>query len=240
MVKNDHPVFSFSSYSIDKIDTIYYNNVYQMEHILGGDILQSIENLFLFKGLNKADIDVIISHLPTPEKFSKGEEIYNHSKFNQAIGIILSGKAEAVDGGLLKRSFVAGDVFGAAALFGNEDSYISRIIAKSDLEIQFIDENMLKGLFKSYPDTAVNYIEFLSQRVRFLNRRINLFSRKGASAKLYQFLSENADKNNTYIADNMSKLAALTSIGRTSLYRAMDELTEAKMIEKCGTAIIVK
>lgn len=140
----------------------------------------------------------------------------------------------------MKRSFVKGDVFGAAALFGNEDSYISRIIAKSELQIQFIDEDILKGIFKKYPDTAVNYIEFLSQRVRFLNRRINLFAQKSAAAKLYQFLSENADENNTYIADNMSKLAALTSIGRTSLYRAIDELTEAKMIEKCGMSIIVK
>ena len=211
-----------------------------MEHILGGDILQSIENLFLFKGLDKAETAMIISALPSPEKFGKGEEIYNYSKFNKAIGIILSGKAEAIDGSLLKRSFVKGDVFGAAALFGNEDSYISRIIAKSELQIQFIDEDILKEIFKKYPDTAINYIEFLSQRVRFLNRRINLFSQKSAAAKLYQFLSENADENNTYIADNMSKLAALTSIGRTSLYRAVDELTEAKMIEKCGMSIIVK
>ncbi|MCH5315585.1 MAG: Crp/Fnr family transcriptional regulator [Eubacterium sp.] len=202
--------------------------------------MQGIENLFLFKGLSNEEIAMIITVLPKPQKFIKGEEIYNHRKFNKAIGIILSGKAEAIDGALLKRSFVKGDVFGAAALFGNEESYISKIVAKSDTEIQFISEDILEDLFKRYPETAVNYIEFLSQKVRFLNKRINLYSQKTASAKLYQFLTENADENNTYTGANMSKLAALTSIGRTSLYRAIDELTEAGMIEKSGTTIIVK
>lgn len=202
--------------------------------------MQNIENLFLFNGLEKNEINMIVSSLPAPQKFSKGEEIYNHTAFKKAIGIILSGKAEAVDGGLLKRSFVKGDVFGAAALFSGDDSYISRIIAKSEVEIQFIGEDVLKDIFVDYPETAINYIEFLSQRVRFLNRRINLYAQKGASSKLYQFLTENADENNIYNADNMSKLAALTSIGRTSLYRAIDELTEAEMIEKCGTTIIIK
>lgn len=201
--------------------------------------MQTIEKLFLFNGLSKEDADRIIASLPEPQKFGKGEEIYNHSNFSKAIGMILSGKAEAIDGGLLKRSFVSGDVFGAAALFGSESSYVSRIVAKSDLVIQFIDEERLREIFNQYPTAAVNYIEFLSQRVRLLNEKINLFAQKGASAKLYRFLSENADENNTYIADNMSKLAARTSIGRTSLYRALDELIEAKMIKKCGTKIIV-
>ena len=202
--------------------------------------MYSIEELFLFNGLEKAQINEIISLLDAPISFDKGTEIYNGSSFTKAIGIILSGKAEAFDEVLLKKSFVQGDIFGVAALYSDEQEYISRIVAASQCKIQFICEDMLNNIFKTYPITASNYIAFLSGRIRFLNKKIKLFTCKGVSAKLYQFLSENADESNAVEISNMSRLAKMTSIGRTSLYRAVEELTESGMIEKFGSKFIIK
>lgn len=202
--------------------------------------MYSIEELFLFNGLEKAQVNEIISLLDAPISFDKGTEIYNGSSFTKAIGIILSGKAEAFDEVLLKKSFVQGDVFGVAALYSDEQEYISRIVAASQCEIQFICEDTLNNIFRDYPITASNYIAFLSGRIRFLNKKIKLFTCKGVSAKLYQFLSENADESNAVEISNMSRLAKMTSIGRTSLYRAVEELTEAGMIEKFGSKFIIK
>ena len=202
--------------------------------------MYNIENLFLFNGLERAQINEIISLLDAPVHFNKGAEIYSNSKFSKAIGVILSGKAEAFDEVLLKKSFVQGNIFGVAALYCNEEEYISRILAVTECEIQFISEHTLNDMFKKYPITASNYIAFLSGRIRFLNEKIKLFTCKGVSAKLYQFLSENADDNNIVEISNMSRLAKMTSIGRTSLYRAVDELTKAGMIEKFGSKFRVK
>ncbi len=202
--------------------------------------MYSIENLFLFKGLEKAQINEIISLLDAPVYFDKGTEIYNGSSFSRAMGIILSGKAEAFDEVLLKKSFVQGDVFGVAALYCDDEEYISRIVAVTECEIQFIFEDTLNDIFKTYPITASNYIAFLSGRIRFLNKKIKLFTCKGVSSKLYQFLSENADESNAVEISNMSRLAKMTSIGRTSLYRAVEELTDAGMIEKFGSRFIIK
>lgn len=202
--------------------------------------MYNLENLFLFNGLTEAQIHKIISSLPECGHCKKGTEIYNNNKFEKAMVIILSGKAEAFDDNLLKKSFGEGDAFGVAALFGNEISYISRIVTKSECTVQYISEDMLNEMFAEYPITAVNYITFLSDKIRLLNKKIRLFTCKSAAARLYQYLTENADNNNTVRINNMSKLAKLTSIGRTSLYRAVNELIDAGMIEKCGSEFIIK
>lgn len=199
-----------------------------------------LKDLFLLKGLSEEEKREVISSFPPSVTYKKGAEIYTNDKFDKAMVIILSGRADALDERLLKKSFCEGDSFGVAALFGNEGGYISRIVAKSDCTVLFIDEAMLRQIFTYYPVTAVNYITFLSGKVRFLNRKITLFTCKSVSARLYQYLSENANDKNEIEIDNMSKLARLTSIGRTSLYRAVDELIEGDMIEKSGSKFIIK
>ena len=203
-------------------------------------LMYSLDNLFLFDGLEEPQIKKIILSFDAPVCFEKGAEIYSKTSFRKAMGIIVSGKAEALDDTLLKKSFVQGDVFGVATLFNSERDYVSKIVAKSECQIQFIDEEALKRIFEEYPCTAANYIAFLSGRIRFLNEKIRLFTCKSASAKLYEYLSENADENNEIEISNMSRLAKMTSIGRTSLYRAVDELVDSKMIERFGNKFKVR
>lgn len=202
--------------------------------------LYSIKDLFLFKGLSKEETQSVISALPDAVTFQKGEEIYSQNEFRRALGVIESGSAEAFDEDLLKRTFGEGDVFGAAAMFCGDSDYVSRITAKTDCTIRFIGEDALNAMTERYPVIAKNYIAFLSDRVRFLNKKINLFTCKGASARLYRYLSENADRSGSVEVNNMARLARLTSIGRTSLYRAVDELIGAGVIEKNGTQFIIK
>ncbi len=202
--------------------------------------LYSLKNLFLFNGLSKEKIESVISSLPDAVTFKKGEEIYSQNEFRRALGVIVSGSAEAFNGDLLKRTFGEGDVFGAAALFCSDSSYVSRITAKTDCTIRFIGEDTLTAMTEQYPVIAKNYIAFLSDRVRFLNKKIELFTCKGAAARLYRYLSENADPAGIVEIKNMARLARLTSIGRTSLYRAVDELIGAGVIEKNGTQFIIK
>lgn len=204
------------------------------------DKMYAIENWFLLNNLSKDAKTEIIGCLKKPKAYKKGETIYSEKSFLKAIGLIVSGRATAFGENVLKKTFHEGDTFGAAALFGNEEQYISRIVAKTDCEILFADEKELRTLFNKYPEMSINYISFLSERVRLLNKKISLFTCKGAPVKLYRYLSDNADENNTVKIVNMTSLAKSTSIGRTSLYRAMDELTENGIIERNGSTITIK
>ena len=44
-------------------------------------------------------------------------------------------------------------------------------VGKTDAKILFISEKKLKSIFLKYPQASINYIEFLSDKVRFLNKK---------------------------------------------------------------------
>ena len=202
--------------------------------------MYNIENLFLFDGLSEKEKKEIVASLDNRICYKKGEAVYNADCFENALGIILEGTAEAVSDSVTERSFGEGDVFGAASMFGAGEKYISKIVTKTSCTILFIGQDKLGEIFKKYPAVSLNYITFLSGRIRFLNQKIKLYTCKGAAQKLYLFLRSNADENNIVKISDMKSLARMTSIGRTSLYRAMDELTENGLVERNNQIIRVK
>ncbi|MBO5211349.1 MAG: Crp/Fnr family transcriptional regulator [Clostridia bacterium] len=154
--------------------------------------------------------------------------MYSNNRFKSAIGYIIKGTATAVSDNKNRahlKTFSKGMSFGAAALFGGNDCYISEITAKTDLEVLFITENELTFLFEKYPQTAINYITFLSERVRFLNKKLNVVSCSGTENTVLKYLTSLADQNgeiNNF--KNMSLVSKSLGISRASLYRALSDL----------------
>lgn len=184
---------------------------------------------YLFQGEKQA-VDSI--KLNNPVTFHKGEIIYDENQFRKCIGIVLSGKAKACtlgSDGILSY-FVTGSVFGAAALFGENKDYISRIEAVKDCVVQFIEQEALTDIFKKFPGVAVNYISFLSSRVRFLNQRLSIMMRDGAEGKIYAFLVKHKETYGEDYGGKMTGLAASLGIGRTTLYRGIENLENRKLI----------
>ena len=87
---------------------------------------------------------------------------------------------------------------------------------------------------------AAAYIAFLSGRVRFLNEKIALFTEDSARQRVYRWLCANCgEKGSLPKGLSMTKLAAGLSMGRTSLYRALEELENAGLIVRDGKRIEV-
>ena len=131
------------------------------------------------------------------------------------------------------RSLTKGDVFGAASLFGQWEEGMSSVIATSNAEVYYLAENSLKILIGKLPQVAINYIEFLAGRIRFLNNKVDTFSAKGAEKKLLEYFVSLADHNGEVkLSVSMAELSRRLKIGRTSLYRAFSTLIEQKQIRK--------
>lgn len=199
-----------------------------------------LEALFLFKNMEELPD---LTQLPPPTSYARGESIYAPEDYPKALGVVLRGRAEAVsarrDTAMLT-SFTAGTVFGAAALFGGE-GYVSCIRATTDCRVQFLPESLLRQWFMTYPQMALNYIAFLTDRVRFLNGKIAVYTCEGAAGKLYGWLCGNCDAKGELPKLSMTKLAATLNIGRTSLYRAMDELEEKHLLlRKDGKVCVIR
>lgn len=175
-------------------------------------------------------------------RFSRGDTICDPATAGRALGIVLEGRAEAVAPTREKAVlavFGPGGIFGAAALFGG-DGYVSRIRAVTACAVVLLPEELLRQWFQRCPQMAVNYIGFLSSRVRFLNGKIAIFTQDSAQHRLYRWLRANCDEWGRLPEKlSMTKLAGTLSMGRTSLYRAMEELAEAGLIVRDGKRIEV-
>ena len=162
-------------------------------------------------------------------QYQKDELIFGEEASYQ-LGILLSGKAVAVcsegDKSALK-SFGEGEVFGAAGVFCKDSkSPFSKVKAASSCRVLFLDRGCIEKLIKSNPERAIKYIEFLSCRVEFLNKRIATFTSNQAVRRLAKYILENAD----FVGNEDISFAALArslDISRASFYRAKAELEES-------------
>lgn len=192
------------------------------------------EEFFLFEGLSEKEIISIKNSFECPVAFKKGEVIYSATHFSSALGYVLSGKAVAVtDNGhnLHMRTFEKGCCFGVAALFGGDKKYVSTITAASDTKVLFITEENLREIFSKYPKTAINYIEFLSDKIRFLNKKISVISCGSAEDTVLKYLlSVRNGENIAEIPKSMTLLAKSLGLGRATLYRCLENLEKDGII----------
>lgn len=198
-------------------------------------------NCFLFDGLTKEQLDFVSQNLSKPVKIERGDEIYK----NGCIGIINSGKAEVnrnnTNGGKLTiRNMKTGDVFGVASMFGEWQNGLSSITATTDCVVTYVCENTLKELMLKIPQISINYISFLSDRIRYLNLRIDTFGADNVEHKIYEFLCSASDENGNVNLDfGMAELARRLKIGRTSLYRSLDVLEGQNLIKRNKNNFVV-
>ena len=107
-------------------------------------------------------------------------------------------------------------------------------------EVLFIGEELLLELFSKHPQIAVNYTRFLSERIRFLNGKLGLFTKNDAESRVYEFLRKNsAPCGEVAYTGSMALLARNLGLGRTSLYRALDSLEHKHIITREGGKIKV-
>lgn len=175
--------------------------------------------------------------------YDKGDVIYSKTCFKRSLGIILDGTVkvykESSDGHcILFNTLCRGDMFGAAALFNEEKEYVTELRAARSCRVIFFSQRLITRGIERDSRFAENYIKYLSDRVRFLNKK--LFSLTGGTAeqRLSQYLLDNLCEDELRTLPlSMTQLSSELNISRASLYRAFDSLIESGVIEKSGRKI---
>jgi CRP-like cAMP-binding protein len=125
------------------------------------------------------------------------------------------------------------DIFGAATVFFSEREAVSTVSAQTKCRILFIERSVLEKVMKNDFAVSSAYIAFLSERICFLNRKITGFTAKSADAALAGYLLR-AVGDTGVLTVNMSRMASILGIGRTTLYRAVDTLEQEGAIAYDG------
>ena len=208
--------------------------------------MNTIDNFFSHPLFKDADPLVLSEALDSAGceriKYKSGEWIFSSKKNENKIGFIEKGKAvvfsEDAERSVILRNLYPGDVFGVSTVFSSSDGFVSNIIAKSPCTIQFIDANLLKKLLEEDKNIMFNYIQFLSQKIRMLNKKIACFTAGSSEKRLYFYLEGLASKDGILELDvSMITLSEMLDIGRASLYRAFDKLEKDGFIIKEGKKI---
>ncbi len=208
-------------------------------------IYDTIYNMFLFRNTD----EILIKKVMEDERFylkkySSGEVIYDQTKFQRALGIILKGSAKitTVDSpkAIYLKTINAGSVFGVASLFGSNTEYVTQIIAKGAATACFFSQSLINDIINSNSNAALNYIQFLSDRIRFLNQKISAFTSGSAESRLAQYIAELPETEGIVtLTSGIKQLSDSLDIGRASLYRAFKTLESKKCIQRDGKNITI-
>jgi CRP-like cAMP-binding protein len=220
-----------------------------MERITKSDFDRELDLLRQVKLFDGVDESILSSLLYSGGiemiKYAAGEAIFSPSDKSKKAIIFLSGTAEAytADEGrsLLLRTFTGGNVVGISNLF-SQDDFASRVIAVKKCEVLEISAENFGKILESDKRAMYNFVVFLSGKIRYLNRKIVTLTAGSAERRLAYFLDTSIPEGKTDAAEitiQMNSLCEMLNLGRASLYRAADRLTEEGFIKRDGKTIVV-
>ncbi len=206
----------------------------------------TLGDFFLFKGLDSVELDTVEGNLSETVTYAKGQHLYDQHQFRHSLGLVIGGTVlvqtvSERDTPLVMNRLHGGDVFGVAALFDSSvDEYVTVLTALDTVCVRYITQEQMTHLFATFPRIAQNYIEFLSGRVRFLNRKIAVLTGGSSVNRLYQYcISRQQPDGTILLPDSMTELARILNMGRSSLYRSLDSLLSQNILIKSGKQYIL-
>lgn len=212
--------------------------------------LKLLSDIPLFEGADLETLSSLLCSEATVRSYTAGEVIFS-SENEKNLVVILKGNAEVLSADterkVLLRTLGKGDFFGVAELFSRSvQSDVSRIVSKGQSKVLLIPEAKLGELLEKDKKVMYNYLNFLCSRIRFLNRRITCFTAGSAERRLALYLDSLAEENENTgecikltLGVSMNALALMLDIGRASLYRAIETLTEDGFIKKDGKCFLL-
>ncbi len=175
--------------------------------------------------------------------FVGGEVIFSPASKQKRVGILISGTAnvlpsDVADSAMLK-ILCAGEMFGIANLYSRDLPFPSIISARTSCRVLFIDGENFSELIENDPCALRAYLTLLNNKIGYLNKKISTLTAPTVEKKLAFYLAENECGGALAGNISMSSLADILGVGRASLYRALDALTEAGLIKKNGKQIFI-
>lgn len=197
--------------------------------------------LFLLHGLSEEEKARCWQMADCSERtYDKGQVLYDAHLARPALVLILDGCVRVLHRHVEMNRLHPGDVFGAAALFGEADSYVSRVEACTACRVLFLPQQTVSDWMAAMPRVAQNYVRFLSDRIRFLNRRLATLTAGQNDGKLWKYLQACQDEEGCVtLATGMTGLSKKLDMSRSSLYRSLDALQADGRIRRDGKCIFL-
>lgn len=195
----------------------------------------------LFRGVPEDRIRLwLIKAKVSVEEYEAGEYLFRKSDTKDRIGILLRGRAdvnrESSDGAMHMSTLKRNDLFGAASICGGGGSFVTNIRCRERTRVLIIPEAEMLELLSENRAVMRNYLCYLNGRIRFLNQRLDAFSKNSVAARVMTFFAAEAT-GRKYTVQSFTKLSESLCVSRATLYRALDTLEEEHKIRRNGKEI---
>ena len=196
----------------------------------------------IFKDADEKTLTRVLNAYGQSVSYSKNDVVFSKDNYSPIICIIIKGEARVSKGETVISHLKDGEIFGAAFLYNQSYEFENTVTALTPLKVVIIEKSGIDELIKCDNSISFNYISYLSERIGFLNDKIEGYTKPNAEEKLMLYLKKNADINNgkCEISVSMTELSRVLHISRASLYRVIETLENQGKICRNGKKIYIK
>ena len=204
--------------------------------------LNFLKNTRIFKDADEKLLTNVLNTYGKSVSYSKNDTVFSKETYSPVICVIIKGEARVSKGETVISHLKDGEIFGAAFLYNQSYEFENTVTALTPLKVVIIEKSGVDQLIKCDNSISFNYISYLSERIGFLNSKIEGYTKPNAEEKLLLYLKKNADINNgkCEISVSMTELSHVLQISRASLYRVIEALEQQGKICRDGKKIYVK
>lgn len=205
--------------------------------------LNLIENIPLFKGINRKEINLILSKISARiVNYKKDEVIFSEGEKAIEVGIILLGKAQIIKEDYKgNRNIISwiekGQMFGEALCCTEADVLPVGIYSAEKTTVLLFNLKPIMNNNKIENYTAQflkNLLEIIASKTLNLRAKINIISRRTTREKIMAYLlseSKRVEKNEFTIPFDRQGLADYLGVERSAMSSEISKLCKEKVIE---------
>ena len=167
--------------------------------------LKFLKNTRIFKDADEKLLTNVLNTYGKSVSYSKNDTVFSKETYSPVICIIIKGEARVSKGETVISHLKDGEIFGAAFLYNQSYEFENTVTALTPLKVVIIEKSGVDQLIKCDSSISFNYISYLSERIGFLNSKIEGYTKPNAEEKLLLYLKKNADINNGKCEISVSK-----------------------------------
>ena len=175
-------------------------------------------------------------------RYTRGEFILSPAICDRKIIIVISGSADVYSSpkgeGVMLTRLNEGSMSGVSNLFADAN-FESYVVAHEKSEILEIHVSGIRYLIETDRNFTYGYINFLSDRICYLNKKIKYITAQTPEGALAKYLDSVSEFDSFSLPLPMNSIADILNIGRASLYRAMEKLSDSGHIKRDGRNVII-
>ena len=204
--------------------------------------LEILKKTRIFKDADEKILTNVLNEYGKSVSYSKNDIVFSKDTYSPVICIIIKGEARVSKGETVISHLKDGEIFGAAFLYNQNYEFENTVTALTPLKVVIIEKSGIDKLIQNDSSVSFNYITYLSERIGFLNSKIEGYTKSSAEEKLLLYLQKNSDNvdGKCEISVSMTELSKVLHISRASLYRVIEALENQDKICRDGKKIYVK